>query len=354
MYRLLFVLILRFVPAELAHRLAFVALRLIVVVPGLAALLGRWLRPRAPELEVRALGLVFPSPVGLAAGFDKDAEAYEALAALGFGHVEVGTVTASAQPGNPRPRLFRLPADHALVNRMGFNNHGALVAAERLRGPRSIVVGVNIGKTKIVPAEQATEDYVASARELARLADYFVVNVSSPNTPGLRQLQSVEKLRPLLTEVRRTLDAESSERRVPLLVKIAPDMSDEELDAIVELALELALDGLILCNTTVSRNGLVSSPARVAACGDGGLSGRPLKERSLAMLRRVRARVGTRLTLISVGGVETAEDVWERLAAGASLVQLYTGFVYGGPFMLRRLYRELRLKLRTKAQAQVG
>ncbi len=346
MYRLLFLLVLRFVPAELAHRLAFVALRLLLVVPGLAAVYGRLLRPRAPELEVQALGLRFASPVGLAAGFDKDAEAYEALAVLGFGHVEVGTVTAQAQPGNPRPRLFRLPADHALINRMGFNNHGAAAAARRLQGPRSIVVGVNIGKTKLVPAEQATEDYVASAKELASVADYFVVNVSSPNTPGLRQLQAVEKLRPLLSEVRRTLDSASHERRVPLLVKIAPDMNDAELDEIVDLALELGLDGLVLCNTTLSRAGLASHAARVVACGDGGLSGRPLKERSLAMLRHVRARVGERLTLISVGGVETADDVWQRLSAGASLVQLYTGFIYGGPFMLRGIYRELRLKLR--------
>ena len=344
-YRAFFHLVLRWLPAELAHRLAFFALRLLVVVPGLAWLFSRWLRPSAPELRVRALGLEFPGPVGMAAGFDKDADVYQALAALGFGHVEVGTVTAQAQPGNPRPRLFRLPADRALLNRMGFNNHGARSAAERLRGKRSVPIGVNIGKTKVVPAEQATADYVASAELLGPLADYVVVNVSSPNTPGLRELQAVEKLGPLLREVRTALDRVSPARRVPLLVKIAPDLAEADIDAVTDMALELGLDGIVLCNTTLSRAGLHTAAAKVEALGAGGLSGRPLRERSLAILRRVRARTGERLVLISVGGVENAHDVRERLSAGATLVQLYSAFVYEGPFLLRRIHRALRAEM---------
>lgn len=340
-YRAFFHLVLRWLPAETAHHLAFFALGLLTRIPGLSALLGRWLMPSAPELRVRALGLEFPGPVGMAAGFDKDARVYEALAALGFGHVEIGTVTAQPQPGNPRPRLFRLPADHALLNRMGFNNQGARAAAARLRGKRSVPIGVNIGKTKVVPAEQATADYVASAEELGALADYVVVNVSSPNTPGLRELQAVEKLGPLLEQVRAALDRKSPARRVPLLVKIAPDLADEDVDAVTDMALELGLDGMVLCNTTLSRAGLRTPAAKVQALGAGGLSGRPLKERSLAMLRRVRARTGGRLTLISVGGIEDADDVRERLRSGATLVQLYSSFVYGGPLLVHRIHREL-------------
>jgi dihydroorotate dehydrogenase len=340
-YRAFFQLVLRWLPAELAHQLAFVALGLLVRLPGLTWLLSRLLRPTAPELRVRALGLEFPGPVGMAAGFDKDARVYQALAALGFGHIEVGTVTARAQPGNPRPRLFRLPRDRALLNRMGFNNEGARAAAERLKGKRSVPIGVNIGKTKLVPADQATADYVESAELLGPLADYVVVNVSSPNTPGLRELQAVEKLRPLLIEVRAALERKSPGRRVPLLVKIAPDLADADIDAITDMALELGLDGIVLCNTTLSRAGLRTPAAEVEAYGAGGLSGRPLRERSLEILRHVRERTGERLVLISVGGVESANDVRERLRAGATLVQLYTAFVYEGPLLLLRIHRQL-------------
>jgi dihydroorotate dehydrogenase len=294
MYRLLYRIVLRRVPAEAAHLAAFGLIRVfgwVARVPGAARLLGRWLGPRDPVLRVRALGLSFPGPVGLAAGFDKDARGTRGLAALGFGFVEVGTVTARAQPGNPRPRMFRLTADRALVNRMGFNNAGAAAAAARLARARGgPVVGVNIGKTRAVPDADAAADYAASARAVAAVADYVVVNVSSPNTPGLRDLQAADRLRPVLVAVRAALDAAAPGRRVPLLVKIAPDLADADVDAVADLALELGLDGIIATNTTTSRDGLASPAAEVAAAGAGGLSGPPLRARSLAVLRRLHAR----------------------------------------------------------------
>ncbi|GAB3960300.1 quinone-dependent dihydroorotate dehydrogenase [Actinoallomurus acanthiterrae] len=342
----MFSLILRRLPAETVHRMSFAGLRLLGVVPGALPLLRRALGPRDPALRVRALGLEFPGPLGLAAGFDKEAEAYEALGAFGFGFVEIGTVTARPQPGNPKPRLFRLVRDRAIVNRMGFNNHGARAAAARLRRHRNVIVGVNIGKTKVVPEAEAVADYVESTEALAALADYLVVNVSSPNTPGLRNLQAVEHLRPLLTAVREAADR-VSDRRVPLLVKIAPDLADADVDAVADLALELGLDGIIATNTTISRDGLATDPAEVEAAGAGGLSGAPLKRRSLEVLERLRDRAGDRLVLISVGGIETADDAWQRLRAGATLVQAYTGLIYGGPLWPRAINRGLARRLRS-------
>jgi len=359
MYRLLYRIVLRRVPAEAAHRLAFGLIRAVDRVPGAAWLLRRWLGPRDPVLRVRALGLEFPGPLGLAAGFDKDARGTRGLAALGFGFVEVGTVTARAQPGNPRPRMFRLTADRALINRMGFNNEGAAAAAAALRRSRARrggpVVGVNIGKTRAVPDEEAAADYAASARAVAAVADYVVVNVSSPNTPGLRDLQAAERLRPVLTAVRSALDASSPGRlkgKVPLLVKIAPDLADADVDAIADLALELGLDGIIATNTTISRDGLASSPAEVAAAGAGGLSGPPLRDRSLAVLRRLRDRAGDRLVLVAAGGIETPDDAWERLRAGATLVQAYTGFVYGGPLWPRQMNAGLAMRMHGAGRAE--
>jgi len=352
MYGLLYRLVLRRVPAETAHLLAFGLIRAVARVPGAAWLLRRWLGPRDPVLRVRALGLEFPGPLGLAAGFDKDARGTRGLAALGFGFVEVGTVTARAQPGNPRPRMFRLAADRALVNRMGFNNEGALAAADRLRRSRrrgrGPVVGVNIGKTRAVPESGAAADYAASARAVAGVADYVVVNVSSPNTPGLRDLQAADRLRPVLVAVRSALDAVSGGQRVPLLVKIAPDLADADVDAVADLAVELGLDGIIATNTTVSRDGLASPAAEVAAAGAGGLSGPPLRARSLAVLRRLHDRAGDRLVLIAAGGIETPDDAWERLQAGATLVQAYTGFIYGGPLWPRRMHAGLARRLRSQ------
>ncbi|WP_435747009.1 quinone-dependent dihydroorotate dehydrogenase [Nocardioides sp. SYSU DS0663] len=346
-YSLLFDHVATRVDPERAHHLGFRAVR--AGRPLLSPLLARLPAQGRPVL---ALGLEFPNVLGLAAGFDKNAVGVDALAALGFGHVEVGTVTGEAQPGNPRPRLFRLPADRAVVNRMGFNNDGAEVVAQRLAAraagfpgdpgrptrPRP-VLGVNIGKTKVVPDDDqaAVEaDYAKSTRLLAPHADYLVVNVSSPNTPGLRNLQAVEKLHPLLEHVRRTADSVTT-RRVPLLVKIAPDLSDDDVLAVADMALAIGLDGVIATNTTIARDGLASDPALVAAAGAGGLSGRPLTQRSLDVLTLLRGRAGDRLTLVGVGGITTAEDARARLDAGADLLQAYTAFVYEGPLWPRRI-----------------
>jgi dihydroorotate dehydrogenase len=319
---------------EVAHEQAFAAIRL-----G-----GPMLRPlvKIPAAPRTVMGIEFPHAFGLAAGFDKNAKAVPGLLALGFGHVEIGTVTARPQPGNPKPRLFRLVADHAVVNRMGFNNDGAAVVAGRLhrlrrtRSGRDAVIGVNIGKTKVTPVEHAVADYVESARLLAPFASYLVVNVSSPNTPGLRDLQAVDELRPLLTAVKAVTDAPGGpgrrNRRVPLVVKIAPDLADDDVDAVADLARELGLDGISATNTTIQRpRSLVSAPEVVDAIGAGGLSGPVLGERSTEVLARLRERLGDRLALIGVGGVTTPDDLRDRLEAGADLVQAYTGFIYGGP-----------------------
>lgn len=330
MYRLVFSQVLSRLDAEDAHHLTVRALRVLSVTPVVRGLLHRGLAPRDPALRVQAFGVHFPGPFGLAAGFDKDAGCVEALSALGFSHVEVGTITAHAQPGNARPRLFRLVGNRAIINRMGFNNAGASAAARRLSRPRGVpaIVGVNIGKTKVVPESGAVDDYVTSARKLAPLADYLVVNVSSPNTPGLRDLQAVELLSPLLRAVKEVADA--TPKRTPLLVKIAPDLADADVDAVADLALELGLDGIIATNTTISRQALTGAE-RDRGQESGGLSGRPLKARSLEVLRRLRARVGDRLVLVSAGGVEDVDDVWERLLAGATLVQGYSALIYEGP-----------------------
>ncbi len=329
---------------ERAHGLAAILIR---VLGGVNVLGIRFGRPAA-SLRVRAMGLDFSSPFGVAAGFDKDAKYALGLGALGFGHVEVGTITARPQPGNDRPRLFRLTADRALINRMGFNNRGAAAAArvlERARRRRGRpILGVNLGKNRDVAVADAIPNYLESTRILAPLADYLVVNVSSPNTPGLRGLQELDQLRPLLTAVLSVAErAEGETRRpVPLLVKIAPDMDDEQVSAITALAVELGLAGLIATNTTVARDGLTTDPAKVEAMGAGGLSGVPLAARSIEILRVVRAAApDPAFTVISVGGVESAADIRERLAAGATLVQGYTGFIYEGPFWAARINRDL-------------
>jgi dihydroorotate dehydrogenase len=350
-YRLLFAAVFRRMDPERAHRLGFGAIRAAAAVPGGARVLRSALGPADPALQVRALGLTFPGPFGLAAGFDKNAVGIDGLAALGFAFVEIGTVTARSQPGNPAPRMFRLPRDRALINRMGFNNDGAEAVARRLaarrdrlrrrRGAPEVILGVNIGKTKVVPEAEAVADYTASARLLAPYADYLVVNVSSPNTPGLRDLQAVAVLRPLLTAVREAADAAAG-RHVPLLVKIAPDLADEDVDAVADLAVEIGLDGIVATNTTIGRAGLTTPADEVAALGAGGLSGPVLRERALEVLRRLRKRVGEDMTIIGVGGITTPEDAAERLAAGATLLQGFTGFIYQGPSWAARIHRDLR------------
>ncbi len=338
MYRILFSLVLRRIDPERAHHLAFGVIRRLPWL-GLGRVVARFTRP-APELRVQALGRTFPSPFGLAAGFDKDGLGIAGLGQLGFGHVEVGTLTAHAQPGNPTPRLFRLIPDRAVINRMGFNNGGADAAALRIarlrrRPGRGPVLGVNIGKSRVTAVEDATGDYRRSARVLAPLADYLVVNVSSPNTPGLRGLQELESLEPLLAAVR------DEAGDTPLLVKIAPDLTDEQVERIARLAVDAGLAGIIATNTTISREGLRTSRTVVEAAGAGGLSGAPLAARSLEVLRLIRAAVPPELCVISVGGVDTAEDVQERLDAGADLVQGYTAFIYRGPLWAASVNRGL-------------
>jgi dihydroorotate dehydrogenase len=337
MYRLLFSLFLTRMDPEQAHHLAFRVIRGLPTL-GVGRLVERFTRP-GPDLEVHALGLRFASPFGVAAGFDKDGLAVRGLGQLGFGHVEVGTLTAVAQPGNERPRMFRLIEDRALVNRMGFNNGGADAAAGRLsrlsRRRDRPVLGVNIGKSRVTAVEDAVGDYVRSTRVLAPYADYLVVNVSSPNTPGLRGLQELDALAPLLEAVRAAAGS------TPLLVKIAPDLADDEVRRICDLVVRLGLDGIIATNTTISRDGLRTSAAKVERVGAGGLSGAPLAARSLEVLRLVREHVPAELCVISVGGVETAADVQERLDAGATLVQGYSAFIYRGPLWAREVNRGL-------------
>lgn len=316
------------------------ALAAIGRLPGASALLRRLLRPPNPQLEVEALGLTFPGPLGVAAGLDKEAECFAALGDLGFGHVEVGTVTAHAQAGNPKPRVGRLPSDRALYNRMGFPNPGAPAFARRLTGrPHHVIVGVNVGKSMDVELADAAADYCETVRLVAPHADYLVINVSSPNTPGLRSMHAVEPLRGLVDAVREEL--RELGRALPLLVKIAPDLADSEIDEVADYAIEAQLDGLVAVNTTVDPAVLKHSTAEERAGVYGGISGAPLKQRALEVLRHLRARAGDELVLISVGGVESADDVRERLEAGATLVQAYTGFVYGGPLWPRRVNREL-------------
>jgi dihydroorotate dehydrogenase len=336
LYSLLFRLVFtRFDPEQVHH---FVACALKV-----ASKLGltKPFRLRAKQVRtVNAFGLAFGGQFGLAAGFDKNAELIEPLADLGFSHIEVGTVTALAQPGNEKPRLFRLPADHALINRMGFNNDGAVRIAERLTKLRATrkelpIIGVNIGKSKITPLEDAVTDYETSAKLLAPLADYLAVNVSSPNTPGLRSLQDIETLKPILVAVLKQAKGK------PVLVKIAPDLADADIEAIADLAIALGLAGVIATNTTISRDNLKTSSSKVEGMGTGGLSGLPVKSRSLEVLRLLNKRIAGRIAIISVGGVETTADVRERLELGANLVQGYTGFIYAGPFWARKINRDL-------------
>ncbi len=332
--RLLFLL-----PPETAHGLTLRLLRLVGARPGLrrafARLLGTHDLPAAP---VHAFGLTFPNPVGLAAGYDKDALAWRGLVALGFGHIEVGTVTPLPQPGNPRPRLFRLPRQQALLNRMGFPGRGSAFVARQLQGkrPPGLILGVNLGRNKATPNERAVEDYLRLAKTFAPLADYLVVNVSSPNTAGLRRLQARAALTALLTPLAAAL--RSMDASPPLLVKLSPDLDDAGLDAALEALLEAGVAGVIATNTTVARRGL---PARWQA-EQGGLSGAPLRERSTALIRTIYRRTGGALPIIGVGGIMRPEDALEKREAGATLVQVYTGLVYAGPGLPADIVRAWR------------
>jgi dihydroorotate dehydrogenase len=345
MYRFVFSVFLSRLDPELAHRLAFWVIRALPVL-GVGRVV-RWFTHPHPSLAVTTLGQHFDSPFGLAAGFDKDGEAVTGLGQLGFGHVEIGTITALPQQGNPKPRMFRLISDRAVINRMGFNNRGAQRAVERLHTviatQKRPIVGINIGKSRVVAVEDAVDDYCVSTRLLAPLADYLVVNVSSPNTPGLRGLQEIEMLAPLLTAVKTIAGS------TPLLVKVSPDLTDDQVDSIAQLVVDLRLDGIVATNTTIGRENVSSSAQVVEQAGTGGLSGVPLAKRSLEVLTRIRACVPPDMCVISVGGVTTAEDVAERLNAGATLVQGYTGFLYAGPLWVRNINRGLyRIRQRVK------
>jgi len=333
-------------PPERIHGIISGALSTLNAVKPANRTMEKVVRVRDKRLEQDLFGVRFPAPLGLAAGFDKNATAVDAWGAVGFGYAELGTVTPRPQPGNPAPRLFRLPEDKAILNRMGFNNDGALKVAKNLERKKSgDVVGINIGKNKT--SDDAVRDYRTGASLLGPLADYVVVNVSSPNTPGLRDLQAIEELRPILTAVQEATDT-------PVLVKIAPDLSDEDIDAVADLALELGLAGIVATNTTISREGLITDATRVEEMGAGGISGAPLNDRSLEVLKRLRSRVGDRLVLISVGGISTPEQAWERIAAGASLLQGYTPFIYGGLGWIRRIHRGLAKQVEAHGLENIG
>ncbi len=341
LYRTLLRPLLFRLPPETAHELALHALSNGAAARALRRVAG--LREEAPSRfgELRRFGLKFKNPVGLAAGFDKNGVALEGLAALGFGFIEAGTVTSLPQPGSPRPRLFRLPLDCALVNRQGFNNEGAAALARRIeRGRPDCVLGVNIGKSRVVAIEDATADYLASFEAVRARADYVAVNVSSPNTPGLRELQRADLLSALLGELQRR-NRELSEREgrapVPLLLKVAPDLGSGELELIVDVARRASVAAIIATNTTVSREGLRTDAARVESFGAGGLSGAPLRSRSTQIVAALRRLTRGSPEFVGVGGVFSAEDAWEKICAGASLVQLYTGFIYEGAGVVSRI-----------------
>ncbi|GGB06497.1 quinone-dependent dihydroorotate dehydrogenase [Puia dinghuensis] len=347
MYKILRTLLF-FFPPEGVHHFSMRSLKVLCSWSVTRRLVSWGCQPEG-KVKRQLLGLLFPNPVGLGAGFDKNALYLRELEALVFGFVEIGTVTPKPQAGNEQPRLFRLPQDQALVNRMGFNNDGVEVIAARLRawresGDQRLIVGGNIGKNKVTPNEEAWKDYEHCFRALYAYVDYFVVNVSSPNTPGLRELQEKDALRRILTNLQRIrseLSAAGSPHR-PLLLKIAPDLTSEQLDDVISLALEIGLDGLVATNTTISRDGLLTPAEKLEAIGAGGLSGAPLRERATEVVRYVCEKTAGRLTVIASGGIFTAADAREKIAAGASLVQVWTGFIYEGPFIVNRICRGLQ------------
>ncbi len=306
---------------------------------------ARLIRPffnvKNQKLETDVFGLHFENPIGLAAGFDKNAKLIDFLPAIGFGFLEIGTVTAHAQPGNPRPRLFRLQKDEALINRMGFNLHdGPEKVCERVKARRSnIILGVNIGKSKITPIEQADDDYVKNFNLFSDYADYMVINVSSPNTPGLRQLQDREPLERLLTKIK-ALNVKRTKPK-PLLVKITVDLNDDQLGDIAQIVKKIGIDGMIISNTTIRRDNLTTDADAVTAMGEGGVSGKPLRERSTEMIRKVYRLMGKEIPIIGVGGIFSAEDAYEKIKAGASLVQIYTALIYEGPGLVKKINQDL-------------
>jgi dihydroorotate dehydrogenase len=341
MYKALIRPILFLFDAEKVHNFSFAFLKFMVAIPGMRGLMRKMYRYDAKTLEREVFGLKFRNPVGLAAGFDKDGKLNKEWENLGFGFVELGTVTPRPQSGNPLPRLFRLPKDQGVINRMGFNNKGVanLVKALQSMGDRDIVIGGNIGKNKDTPNEKAVEDYKQCFNALFPYVDYFVVNVSSPNTPGLRELQEKGPLTRILRELQEINQANAKPK--PLLLKIAPDLTDSQVDDILEIVAETKLSGLVANNTTISREGLTTPASEVEAIGAGGLSGAPVRERSLELLEYIREKAGPDLPVIAVGGIMNEADAQARINAGATLVQVYSGFVYEGPGFAKRICRVL-------------
>lgn len=336
LYKLLIRKILFLFPPEIIHQLAVFILKF-PLVSKVFRLLYYWEHPLLPRTVG---GLTFTNPVGLAAGFDKEAELVDEIADLGFGFVEIGTVTPLAQPGNPKPRLFRLPEDEALINRMGFNNQGVEAAAIRLKKrKKKILVGGNIGKNKTTPNEDAVKDYEICFEKLYDLVDFFIVNVSSPNTPDLRELQEKEPLKKILNHLQTLTKSRPTPK--PIFVKIAPDLSDQQLDEVVEIVKETEAAGIVATNTTIRRENLRTYPERVRKLGEGGLSGKPLRERSTQIVAYLRQKLGPDIPIIGVGGIHSPQDALEKLKAGASLIELYTGFIYEGPALVKRIKKHL-------------
>ncbi len=330
-------------PAEKAHGFTLGMLHTILSIPGKKYFFQMWYGVNDKRLEREVFGLKFPNPVGLAAGFDKDAKHYEDLSAFGFGFFEIGTVTPEPQGGNPQPRLFRLPEDKGLINRMGFNNDGLQATIARLKNrDESIILGGNIGKNKVTPNENAVDDYIKCFEGLFPYVDYFVVNVSSPNTPGLRELQDKTPLTHILITLQDLNKAKPI--RKPILLKIAPDLTDEQLDDIVDIVADTKIDGLIATNTTIARDNLKASTGELETIGNGGLSGKPLAKRSTEVIRYINQKSGGSIPMIGVGGIMNGDDAAEKLEAGASLVQLYTGYIYGGPAIVKQINKDLLRK----------
>ncbi len=326
--------------AEKVHYFTFSLLKIGYKIPGIAALLKSCFGLENPILEKEILGLKFKNRVGLAAGFDKDANLINELACFGFGFIEIGTLTPKPQSGNDKPRLFRLPADAAIINRMGFNNKGVNAAIEKLKHRKSnVIIGGNIGKNKTTPNENAADDYEICFEALYPYVDYFVVNVSSPNTPNLRELQEKEPLRKLLEHVK-NLNSKK-EKPKPILLKISPDLSQSQLDDVIEILKSTQTDGVIATNTTLSREGLTTSSQAVKSMGAGGLSGRPLAKKSTEVIAYLRKNLGSAYPIIGVGGIMTVQDALDNLAAGADLIQLYTGFIYEGPAFVKEINKAI-------------
>jgi dihydroorotate dehydrogenase len=328
-------------PPEKAHHLTVGMLNFVLAIPIVNWIFKKTFSIEKKSLEKEVFGLKFKNPVGLAAGFDKDGKYFKNMASLGFGFIEIGTVTPKGQPGNEQPRLFRLPQDEGLINRMGFNNEGVDALVERLKKgkPKGVIIGGNIGKNKVTPNEDAVLDYEICFEKLFPYVDYFVVNVSSPNTPGLRELQDKEPLTRIINSLQQLNQAKSSPK--PLLLKIAPDLADAQLDDILEIANATNLDGVIATNTTISREGLATSNGEIESIGAGGLSGAPVRDRSTEVIRYLYEKSGKQLKIIGVGGIDSPESAKEKLEAGAVLVQVYSGMVYQGPGLVKSICKSL-------------